>query len=74
MSNIIYAINVIYGAGVIYLCVTSIMLEEVPGLAQPSDNELHKMRINSLFCTLSPTSQAAESFTFQNRDLLKIFR
>lgn len=40
MSNIIYTINVIYGAGVIYLCVTSIMLEEVPGLAQPSDNEL----------------------------------
>lgn len=74
MSNIIYTINVIYGAGVIYLCVTSIMLGEVPGLALPPDNELHKMRINSLFAALSPTSQAAESFTFQNRDLLKIFR
>lgn len=75
MSNIIYLINAIYGGqGVIYLGVTSIMLGKVAARSQAPDNELHKIRINSLFTALSQTRQAAGAFTFQNRDLLKIFR
>ena len=59
---------------VIYLGVTTSMLGNVAAGPQTSDNELHKIRINSLFTALSQTRQAAEAFTFQNRDLLKIFR
>lgn len=52
------------GQGVIHLCLTPIMLGEVIGPPQTSDNELHKTRINSLFLFYLP-SQAADHLHFK---------